>query len=256
MSLLHRAKQISIAAGLYGPARWLSRRLRPRLLRELRDDTALYRTLVRPGALCFDVGANIGDKSEALLAAGARVVAFEPNPLLLPELQARCGRHKNWTLVGAGLSSTSIFGTLYARAAHVNSSLADGANVVATHHVPILTLDAAIHHFGVPAFCKIDVEGWELEVLKGLSRPIPLVAFEFQLGERGIQKTRGCLEQLAKWGAAHANLTPAETSHFHLKEWMPLTEFVAWFPGDLKQTLPGDHYGDIYVKLDDARGLT
>jgi hypothetical protein len=41
------------------------------------------------------------------------------------------------------------------------------------------TVDQMIDTFGLPRFIKIDVEGWELSVLKGLSRPVPLLSFEF-----------------------------------------------------------------------------
>ncbi len=78
MSVLRTAKRISIATGLYHSARWLSRRIHPHQLRALRDDIELYQSLLPPGVLCFDVGANTGEKAEALLEAGARVVAFDP----------------------------------------------------------------------------------------------------------------------------------------------------------------------------------
>jgi FkbM family methyltransferase len=254
MSLLATAKRVSIASGLYRPARWLSRRIRPSQLRALRDDIELYRSLLRPGALCFDVGANIGEKSEALLEAGARVVAFEPNPLVLPELQARCGHHKNWTVVATALGSGAAIATLHARESHGQSSLAAewGGNVIATYNVPVVTLDSAIQCFGSPAFCKIDVEGWELEVMRGLTQPIPLISFEFHLNDPGIRKTIACLEKLTQFGASRANITPAETSTFHFEEWIPLAQFLGWFPGDLEQSLPGFHYGDIFVKSDAA----
>jgi hypothetical protein len=44
------------------------------------------------------------------------------------------------------------------------------------------------------------------------------------------------------------NVTPAETPVMHFKEWRPLEEFVEWFPGDLRQALPGDPYGDIWIR--------
>ena len=179
MSLLSTAKRVSIAAGLYRPARWLSRRTRPYQLQVLHDDIKLYRSLLPTGALCFDVGANIGEKSEALLEAGSRVVAFEPNPVVLPELQARCSHRKNWTVVPTALGSGAAIATLYARESHGQSSLAAEweGNVIGTYNVPVVTLDSAIQCFGSPAFCKIDVEGWELEVLRGLTQPIPLMAY-------------------------------------------------------------------------------
>ena len=254
MLLRAAAKRISIVTGLYRPARWFSRRLRPHQLCAFHEDVQLFRSLLPAGALCFDVGANIGEKSEALLEAGARVVAFEPNPLVLPELQARCGHRKNWSVVATALGMGAAIATLHARESHGQSSLSAGwaGKVVATYHVPVVTLDSAIQCFGSPAFCKIDVEGWELEVLRGLTHPIPLLSFEFHLNDRGIRKTAACLETLAQFGPSHVNITPAETSSFHLDDWMPLEQFLAWFPGDLGRSRPRDHYGDIVVRTDVA----
>lgn len=252
MTMLATAKRISITTGLYRPARWLNRRIRPRLLQALRNDIKFYSSLLSRGALCFDVGANIGDKSEALLQAGARVVAFEPNPLVTPELQARCGHYRDWTFVATAIGSGAAISTLHVRESHGSSGLAIEwpGNVLTTYNVPVVTLDCAIKCFGSPSYCKIDVEGWELEVLEGLTQPIPLISFEFHLNDRDISKTKKCLAKLIRFGPSHVNITPAESSVFHLKEWIPLTEFLAWFPGDLKDTLPGYPYGDIFIKND------
>ena len=245
-------KQISLVTGAYRPARWLARQTQPRQLRQLRADVALYRDLLPPESLCFDVGANIGEKSEALLKARCRVVAFEPNPLVLPELRARCGRSKDWQLVAAAVGAGSAVATLQARAEHGQSGFVKDwiGNVVGTFEVPVVTLDAAIEHYGVPAYCKIDVEGWEFEVLRGLSQAVDLISLEFHLTDRDIAKTRACLELLEHFGPTKVNLTPAERAAFHLPEWMPLPAFRAWFPGDLRTTLPGNPYGDIYVSRD------
>jgi FkbM family methyltransferase len=250
MPLATTVKNLSIVAGLYRYARWLSRRLRPAQLRAHLDDIRFYRSLLPSGALCFDVGANIGEKSEALLKAGARVVAFEPNPLVLPELRARCSYQKNWTIVAAALGSGAAISTLYACQAHSGSSLDRDwpGKVIGTYNVPVVTLDAAIQMFGKPFYCKIDVEGWELEVLKGLTQPLPLLSFEFNLSSKHLAKTLACLERLMDFGPSHVNLTPAEDSTFYLQEWVLLEQFIKWFPGDLKRSLPGALYGDIFIK--------
>lgn len=243
-------KSMALASGLYRPARWLARRLRPAELRAHRGDIRLYRSLLPDGALCFDVGANIGVKSEAMLEAGARVISFEPHPLMLAELRARCGHHERWTLVPTALGSRAAVGTLYAHRAHAESSLDRDwrGQVVATYHVPVVTLDAAIERFGKPFYCKIDVEGWELEVLRGLTTTIPLLSIEFHLADRDVASTLSCLERLSAFGASHVNLSAAESSNLHFPEWMSLEEFRRWFPGDLKRSLPGDLYGDIFVR--------
>jgi FkbM family methyltransferase len=156
--------------------------MRPHELRTLRGDVALYRSLLPAGAICFDVGANIGEKSEALLRAGAaQVFSFEPCPPAARELKARCGSFPNWSIVEATLGSSSAVAVLYANAqdSAKSSLLSDwNPNRGARCHVPVVTLDAAIQCFGRPDFCKIDTEGWEPEVLKGLSQAIPLIAFD------------------------------------------------------------------------------
>jgi len=115
MPILNTVKNLSIHIGVYRPAHWLSRRLQRDQLQTYLSDISLYRSLLPPGALCFDVGANIGEKSETFLRAGARVVAFEPNPTVLPELRARCSRERNWTVVPTALGASVGIETLYDR---------------------------------------------------------------------------------------------------------------------------------------------
>jgi FkbM family methyltransferase len=251
VAFLTRIKQFSIATGLYRPARWLSRTIRRREQRSLQEDVDFYRSVLPPGALCFDVGANIGEKSEALLRGGARVVAFEPNRLVVPELRARCGTHRAWTLVETALGSGPGIATLHAQESHGQSSLAtdwEDGKLIASFPVPVVTLDAAIDCFGLADYCKIDVEGWELEVLNGLSQPFNLISFEFRLDEKGARNSRFCLERLARFGPSWVNITPAERSTFLFEEWIPLDEFLNRFPENLIKSLPGNPYGDVFVR--------
>jgi Methyltransferase FkbM domain len=113
--------------------------------------------------------------------------------------------------------------------------------------VSITTLDAAVARYGVPDYCKIDVEGWEHEVLKGLTQALPLLSFEFHLGDREVQIARDCLAMLARFGTLSLNVTPAESNAFHFPEWKPLDEFLPLFP-DYFRGREGFHYGDIFVR--------
>jgi len=65
-----------------------------------------------------------------------------------------------------------------------------------------------------PFYCKVDVEGWELEVLRGLTQPLPLVSFEFSPHDQNIRKTVACLEQLCEFGPGESTLPPRKHPYF------------------------------------------
>lgn len=249
MSVAKLFKKIALALGFYPQALKLSRLVRGELAESFQKDVALYTSLLPKGALCFDVGANIGTKSEAMLRSGAQVIAFEPNPLVLPELKANCSRFENFTLIEAALGSGAAIATLYIRKGIGQSSLKKNweGKIVSSCNVPVVTLDAAIEKFGIPYYCKIDVEGWELEVLQGLSHAIPLISFEFHLNDKDIHKTKACIELLSQRGESEVNITPPEESTFLFVEWVPLDVFLRTFPGLLSSSLRGQ-YGDIFVR--------
>lgn len=244
------AKRLALRLGVYPIARAAQRHVMDRSsLRRFRNDVAFYGTLIPPGSLCFDVGANTGEKSEALISAGARVVAFEPNPAVREELEARCSGFERWTFVPVALGSEAGFLELYARTMSTYSSLSSDweGQVMRTYQVPVLTLDKAMAHFGVPYYCKIDVEGWELEVLRGLSQSIPLLSFEYHLTEQGVEATRSCLRRLQGFGAWEVNVTGPEEPALRLPEWMPVDQFLKWFPGGSQDRLDV-YYGDVFMR--------
>lgn len=160
---------------------WKTRRLR-----------RFYRDLVRPGDLCFDVGAHVGNRTRALVAAGARVVALEPQPAfhgLLEMILPRRGVVLRREAVGARPGRLTL--AVSRRHPTVSSLSPDWIERVRSSsgfgdvvwdrlvEVPVTTLDLLIAEHGVPAFVKIDVEGMEAEILAGLSQPLPLVAVEY-----------------------------------------------------------------------------
>lgn len=254
MNVFSVAKRLSLATGLYRPARKINRILRPAVRRDYNDELRHYRELLPEGSLCFDIGANVGAKSEVLLEVGARVVAIEPNSRLFPELLTRFGGNPRWQLLASALSSENGIGELHINTASALSSFDDqwkgGGGFQDVQRVPIVTLDQVIESYGLPYYCKIDVEGWEHEVLSGLHTAISLISFEFNINKHILPRTQQSLLHLATLGRATVNVTPAQMSYFHLPEWMPLDEFIDFYPGNLAETLPRWACGDIYVKFD------
>ncbi len=69
---LSAIKQVSISLGLYKSARALHRALFPSERQKFATHKALLSTFIQPGDLAFDVGANLGVRSEIMLSIGAR----------------------------------------------------------------------------------------------------------------------------------------------------------------------------------------
>lgn len=184
-----------------------------------RKEVEFYRNLLtgfRPGDCIFDVGANHGAKAEVFLRLGARVVAVEPdkaNQQILKEkfLQYRL-IPKPVFIVGKALSDKNAVETMWVdepgsaknTLSHkwVETLRSDddrfGHRLNFGHctHVETTTLEELIAVQGLPFFVKIDVEGHETSVLKGLHRPVPYLSFEVNLPEfksEGLE----CINRLA-----------------------------------------------------------
>lgn len=253
MLKLSGLKKVSLNLGLYGPARYLYRHVINRnQLAQLAANAAFFRSLVRPhGCLCFDVGANIGEMAESLLKAGYRVVAFEPQADCIAEAEARCRRFgAAFRAKQAAVGAANGEAILHVHTTRAHSSLVSGwgeKDVEGQVKIPMTTLDDAIAEFGAPGYVKIDVEGWELEVLKGLSQPVPLTSYEYHLIEGGAEAALACLDWVRRYGPVAVNITPSEELRLGFPEWVTPDEFKRRFPAEFTGR-PEWSYGDIFVK--------
>ena len=122
--------------------------------------------LIRPGDLVIDAGANVGYMSVLAATAGARVIAFEPNPELLPILRQNTGTTIEVRPVGLGArrhTSTFIAPDESTRNTGLGRLGSDSDRGVA---VEVETLDEVLNGQAA-AILKLDVEGAELSVLEG-----------------------------------------------------------------------------------------
>ena len=106
-----------------------------------------------------------------------------------------------------------------------------------------------IQQYGVPDFIKIDTEGFELEVLKGLSKPVKALSFEYTLPHQK-DKAIECISviDLLYKGNVLYNICRDEAYTMHLPEWIPAAILVAQLKSEDFNIKNFGFYGDVYSK--------
>lgn len=216
---------------------------------------AFYRELLGIDELVFDIGAHIGSRSRAMHAAGAEVIAFEPQapfaqflrwslPRKILLIEAAVGSYEG----EAGMAISSKHPTV----SSMRSDFVAGATDVAgfehvrwdrSQRVHVVTLDGLISRYGIPSYIKIDVEGFELEVLQGLSRPVPMLSVEFLPGFTEL--TLSVLDRLRELGDYQFNPVVGEKACFLWSDWKDAQSVRAWIqsqPANARAT-------DLFARL-------
>jgi FkbM family methyltransferase len=205
------------------------------------------------------VGANVGEYTTDLLALGARVVAVEPQGACLERLRAKFQNDPRVVIVPSAVGPTRGTATLYTTdATAIGSCSREWVDAMrasgrfgkhdwgATIEVPMTTLDALVEEHGMPSFCKIDVEGFEPDVLRGMTRPIGMLSFEFT--PETLWRTRDCVDHLSRLGPYRFNFAVHDQFAFHLSAWPTRDEFH-----NRLRHLPDPAVkwgGDVYARLD------
>jgi FkbM family methyltransferase len=214
----------------------------------------LYGNFVRPGDLVFDVGAHIGDRVASFQRLGARVVAVEPQPSMVRALRLLYGRSRSVVIEALAVGREPGRARMLINVDNPTVSSVSPAFVEAAHGAPgwesqrwsetadvaVTTLDALIAKHGVPAFIKIDVEGFEAEALSGLSQAVPVLSFEFTTIQRDIGLA--CIERCSAMGYGRFNAALGESQTL-IGEWMDAQDIARWLM-ELPQTA---NSGDIYA---------
>jgi FkbM family methyltransferase len=217
----------------------------------------MYAQFVRPGDLVFDIGAHVGDRIAAFRRLGARVVAAEPQPALVKTLRLLYGRDGNVAIeaTAVGRQSGEIDLSVNIDNPTVSTASADfiaAANGATgwqdqrwnrTIRVPLTTIDTLVARHGIPAFIKIDVEGFEAEALAGLTKPIVALSFEFTTIQRDV--ARACIERCTALGYTKFNAALGESQQFIQDDWLDADALTRWL-----DALPPDaNSGDVYARL-------
>lgn len=207
-----------------------------------------YKKLIKKDHLCFDIGANLGKKSNLFLSLGARVIAFEPQSNCHKELQKI--NHPNFSYfpyaVGAKDEEKELQLANHIEVATFSESFIgyfknDTLQWNASEKVLVKKLDTLIETHGIPDFCKIDVEGYEFEILSHLTYKLPCIEFEFTGGF--IPETIKNINLLDK-GTTVYNYMLNEHPSFELKEWVSAPVIVK-----ILKNIPIERlHGNIFVK--------
>jgi FkbM family methyltransferase len=220
-----------------------------------RQMEAFYRQFLQAGDLAFDVGAHVGNRVRVFRRIGARVIAVEPQPDFIALLRLLYGRDSGVSIEASGVAAEPGQGKLHlSRRTPTVSTFADSwrDDVQADRRfqrirwdsvisVPLASLDELIARHGEPQFCKIDVEGFEHQVLSGLSQPLAALSFEYIPVAAG--RAIACVERTSVLGDYRYRHSRVETHRWASPGWLESPAII-----DLLNSLPNnDRSGDVYA---------
>lgn len=238
---------------------WMKLQSRRRTIsrsRHLTEKLNFYSQFVKKADLCYDIGANIGDKTGLFLQLGAIVVAVEPQESCWRVLKRRF-RNERVFIEPVALDSRKGVRTIFIDRSHTLATLSeDWINAVkqsgrfSGHKWPdktavqTSTMDLLIEKYGKPAFCKIDVEGAEFEVLQGLSQAIDIISVEF-VSER-LDTSINCIDYLSGLAKAEFNYCLGSSMVFALPDWVESYQIKS-----ILRAMDNDieNYGELYARF-------
>lgn len=171
------------------------------------------------GALAIDCGANVGDVTAVMIREGMRVIAFEPDPTCVADLNRRFAGESRVTIVPKAVGATARRVPFFRQIARGKPVTVASSIVQMAHHQPepageieVIDLIGFIDALAEPVhLLKIDIEGAEAEVLesyleRGVDRPIGRIFVEMhEWLDPGLAERLGAVRQrLAE--AQHANI--------------------------------------------------
>lgn len=217
-----------------------------------------YLQFLKAGDTFFDVGANYGNRIIPLIDEGIKIIAIEPQVPCIKHLKKK---FKNKiTILPYGLAEKEGIQKMYISNARPLSSFSEEW-IKATRQsgrfkkyrwnkeqfTEMKTLDGLIKKYGKPQFIKIDVEGYELEVLKGLSQTVKTLSFEYTIPERK-QSILDCIDRITEIGdkkAVYFNYSVGESMHWAMDEWITAEKMKKEIEQD---RFINSEFGDIYAK--------
>lgn len=220
---------------------------RPKYVQAKAAEFAFYQAVIgdRPATLIFDIGANSGSKTAQFVRLAAQVVSVEPSPAAVFVLRQRFSGNAHVHIVNKGVGAlpgsakffifddADAYNTFSEKWVESLGQASPGncrptKAVKAAIDVEITTLDRLISEFGTPDYIKVDVEGYEAQVVRGLSRKIPLLSFECNLPEYQGEAVEIVQSLSARDNSACFNFVSSEPPvAFECSEWIDANEMTS-----------------------------
>jgi FkbM family methyltransferase len=229
----------------------LYRKARSKSYKEYYDrQLAFYKKVLgTDNNLFFDIGANIGDHTKMLSNLSRKTVTLEPDKKNFHILSTRFSGNSRVQLVNKAVSNQSGEATFYIEeeGSAFNTLSDKWVNVLEnedesrfnkkafkkSYVVKTVTLDELIGEYGKPDFVKIDVEGFEKEVIEGNNIPISKLCIECNLPEF-LDETVFIIEHLHKLNPAY-KFNCSNEYRFFLDEFVNCEEIINYIKsGELR----------------------
>ena len=205
----------------------------------------------RPQEVIFDIGANQGFKTRVFTRLGFKTIALEPDRSNAAHLRREFKNASNVIVVEKAVSDRAGFAQFHSveDGSAYNTLELDWLNsmklkVDQTYQVETTTLDDLVKEFGLPIFLKIDVEGHEESVLRGLHYPVALISLESNRKFR--EGTIKCIDHLCELSTDYRFSFTIELNYDQLN-WVEAQDF--------KKILLAsqDSYFEVLAKLQDKK---
>lgn len=235
----------SLLKNLYSYAPWN--------IKEYLEKIHFYSLFISKGDLCFDIGANYGKYTRIFSRLGAKVISIEPQRACVKKLYIDFRGNKNIIIVGKAIGETekiteiticeqsSSLSTL-SNKWRTQGPYASLFNKTKTQKVEMIILNKLIEIYGVPKFCKIDVEGYEPLVLSTLKVKIPFLSLEFH--SKFLDDLVKCLNLLSSIGKIKLNYILSDGLNFKFPQWMSQNQLST----ALKSSKIENLYGEVFVR--------
>ena len=181
----------------------------PDNFRKQMEEYNFYKRLIQNINYKNELIINVGEKSSIFSKLADKVLAFEPSSSIFNILKHRY-KNSNVEVFNCALGSDNTTLDFYEieenewysslSKKHIETTVTERnitkSELIKNNKVVVEKIENYIKKYGIPIYIKIDVEGYEYEVIRGLETAVPLISLEANLPEF-CQESINCINYLS-----------------------------------------------------------